>query len=357
MRLSLRARITVMFVATVLGVGCALIGLVYAYLKLTPVPVMAEFPAGPDGVVIDGAVPVTDEILRRILTASLGALALLTALAGVAGWFVAGLVITPLRAIADDAREVTRGNLAARIDYDGPRDEVGELSEALNAMLDELADAVERQRRFAANASHELKTPIATIQTVADVALSGEEADLRPALSRIREVNARNAATVSSLLQLAYVQVRDRTSVNLAAVCREVGAERGVPVDAAEVSVQASPALVRQAVDNLVRNAVVHGAPGTARLALRLAPSTPDTPGAPGTPGAAEITVASGGDVLDPEEVATWTEPFARARRTSGEGHGLGLALVTAIAKAHGGSVELSPRAGGGLAVRLLLPA
>lgn len=326
MRLSLRARITVMFVATVLGVGCALIGLVYAYLKLTPVPVMAEFPAGPDGVVIDGAVPVTDEILRRILTASLGALALLTALAGVAGWFVAGLVITPLRAI-------------------------GELSEALNAMLDELADAVERQRRFAANASHELKTPIATIQTVADVALSGEEADLRPALSRIREVNARNAATVSSLLQLANVQVRDRTSVNLAAVCREVGAERGVPVDAAEVSVQASPALVRQAVDNLVRNAVVHGAPGTASLALRLAPSTP------GTPGAAEITVASGGDVLDPEEVATWTEPFARARRTSGEGHGLGLALVTAIAKAHGGSVELSPRAGGGLAVRLLLPA
>ena len=122
-------------------------------------------------------------------------------------------------------------------------------------------------------------------------------------------------------------------------------------VDAAEVSVQASPALVRQAVDNLVHNAVVHGAPGTASLALRLAPSTP------GTPGAAEITVASGGDVLDPEEVATWTEPFARARRTSGEGHGLGLALVTAIAKAHGGSVELSPRAGGGLAVRLLLPA
>ncbi|WJY97246.1 sensor histidine kinase [Corynebacterium fournieri] len=350
-KLSLRARITVMFVATVLGVGCALIGLVYAYLKLTPVPVMAEFPAGPDGVVIDGAVPVTDEILHRILTASLGALALLTALAGVVGWFVAGLVITPLRAIADDAREVTRGNLAARIDYDGPRDEVGELSEALNAMLDELADAVERQRRFAANASHELKTPIATIQTVADVALSGEDADLRPALSRIREVNARSATTVSSLLQLANVQVRDRTTVDLAAVCREVGAERGVLVDAAEVSVQASPALVRQAVDNLVRNAVVHGAPGTARLSLRR------IPGDPGTPGAAEITVVSGGDVLAPEEVATWTEPFARARRTSGEGHGLGLALVKAIAKAHGGSVELSPRAEGGLVVRLLLPA
>lgn len=344
MRLSLRARITVMFVATVLGVGLALIGLVYAYLKLTPVPVMASFPGADDGVVIDGAVPVTDEILRRILLASLGALALLTALAGVVGWFVAGLVITPLRSIADDARTVTRGDLKARIDYDGPRDEVGELAEALNAMLDELADAVERQRRFAANASHELKTPIATIQTVADVALSGGDADLRPALGRIREVNARNAATVSALLQLANVQVRDRAPVDLAAVCREVGAAHGMPVDTAEpLTVEASPTLIRQAVDNLARNAAIHGTGGS--ITLRRAGAC------------AEITVESGGDQLDPAEVATWTEPFARARRTSGSGHGLGLALVKAIAKAHGGSVELAARAGGGLVVKLLLPA
>ena len=344
MRLSLRARITVMFVATVLGVGLALIGLVYAYLKLTPVPVMASFPGADDGVVIDGAVPVTDEILRRILLASLGALALLTALAGVVGWFVAGLVITPLRSIADDARTVTRGDLSARIDYDGPRDEVGELAEALNAMLDELADAVERQRRFAANASHELKTPIATIQTVADVALSGDDADLRPALGRVREVNARNAATVSALLQLANVQVRDRAPVDLAAVCREVGAAHGMPVDTAEpLTVEASPTLIRQAVDNLARNAAIHGTGGS--IALRRAGAC------------AEITVESGGDQLDPAEVATWTEPFARARRTAGSGHGLGLALVKAIAKAHGGSLELAARAGGGLVVKLLLPA
>ena len=328
MRLSLRARITVMFVATVLGVGLALIGLVYAYLKLTPVPVMASFPGADDGVVIDGAVPVTDEILRRILLASLGALALLTALAGVVGWFVAGLVITPLRSIADDARTVTRGDLKARIDYDGPRDEVGEL-------------AVER--RFAANASHELKTPIATIQTVADVALSGDDADLRPALGRIREVNARNAATVSSLLQLANVQVRDRAPVDLAAVCREVGAAHGMAVTAEPLTVEASPTLIRQAVDNLARNAAIHGTGGS--ITLRRAGAC------------AEITVESGGDQLDPAEVATWTEPFARARRTSGSGHGLGLALVKAIAKAHGGSVELAARAGGGLVVKLLLPA
>lgn len=343
MRLSLRARITVMFVATVLGVGLALIGLVYAYLRLTPVPVSASFPGADDGVVIDGAVPVTAEILHRILVASLGALASLTALAGMAGWFVAGLVITPLRSIAEDARAVTRGDVHARIDYSGPRDEVGELADALNAMLDELADALERQRRFAANASHELKTPIATIQTVADVALTGDDASLRPALAQIRDVNARNASTVAALLQLANVQVRDRSPVDLAPLCRTVCADHGIPADTEPVTLEASPTLIRQAVDNLVRNAVIHGTDAT--LILRRAGAC------------AAITVESGGAQLDPAEVATWAEPFTRARRTAGAGNGLGLALVKAIATAHGGSLELAPRAEGGLVVKLLLPA
>jgi two-component system sensor histidine kinase VanS len=71
----------------------------------------------------------------------------------------------------------------------------------------------------------------------------------------------------------------------------------------------------------------------------------------------AEIIVESGGPALDTAEIRTWIEPFARAQRTAGAGHGLGLALVDAIAKAHGGSLELTPRAGGGLAATLRLPA
>ena len=140
------------------------------------------------------------------------------------------------------------------------------------------------------------------------------------------------------------MQVRDRAPVDLAAVCREVGAAHGMPVDTAEpLTVEASPTLIRQAVDNLARNAAIHGTGGS--IALRRVGA------------GAEITVESGGDQLDPAEVATWTEPFARARRTAGSGHGLGLALVKAIAKAHGGSLELAARAGGGLVVKLLLPA
>ncbi|OFR87749.1 MULTISPECIES: HAMP domain-containing sensor histidine kinase [Micrococcus] len=344
MKLSLRARITVMFVATTLGVGLALIGLVYAYLKLTPVPFLAQIPTPDDGLVIDGAVPITDEILRRVLLASAAALALLTAVAGLIGWFVAGLVIKPLREIAHDAATVTRGDLSARISHEGPADEVGELAAALNAMLDELADALERQRRFASNASHELKTPIATIQTMADVALAGgDDVPLRETLGRIREVNARAAETITALLQLANVDVRDRQEMNLAALCRDITRGQGVPVAAEPVTVTASPALVRQAVENLVRNGITHGE--DASLTLTKVGQH------------AEIVVESGGPALDTAEIRTWVEPFARSQRTAGAGHGLGLALVDAIAKAHGGSLELTPRDGGGLAATLRLPA
>lgn len=344
MKLSLRARITVMFVATTLGVGLALIGLVYAYLKLTPVPFLAQIPTPDDGLVIDGAVPITDEILRRVLLASVAALALLTAVAGLIGWFVAGLVIKPLREIAHDAATVTRGDLSARISHEGPADEVGELAAALNAMLDELADALERQRRFASNASHELKTPIATIQTMADVALAGgDDVPLRETLGRIREVNARAAETIAALLQLANVDVRDRQEMDLAALCRDITRGQGVPVAAEPVTATASPALVRQAVENLVRNGITHGE--DASLTLTKVGQH------------AEIVVESGGPALDTAEIRTWVEPFARSQRTAGAGHGLGLALVDAIAKAHGGSLELTPRDGGGLAATLRLPA
>ena len=342
MRLSLRARITVMFVATVLGVGAALIGLVYAYLKLTPVPVTASFPGAE--VVIDGAVPITDEILRRVLATSLTVLAILTVFAGTIGWFVAGLVIKPVRAIADDAATVTRGDLGARIAHPGSDDEVGELADALNTMLDELAGAIKRQQRFASNASHELKTPIATIQTMADVALSSTSDDvLRPTLQRVREVNARSADTVAALLQLANVDVHDRRQLDMAELCKTVAAEHRIPADVEPATANASPTLARQAVDNLVRNALAHG--DNPVLTLRKRHKF------------VEVTVESGGARFTDEEVRTWTEPFARGERTAGKGQGLGLALVDAIASAHGGSVELAPRAEGGLVVKLLFPA
>lgn len=358
-RLSLRARLTVMFVATVAGVGLALIGIVYAYLRLTPVPFQAVFGADADAPVIDAAVPVTQEILARVLTASLTVLAVMTALAGALGWFVAGRVLAPLHAIATDARAITSGETTKRIAYCGPGDEVGQLAGALNTMLDSLAASLAAHKRFAANASHELKTPITTIQTLADVALSDPHAtsdDLRGTLTRIREVNAGNADTVSALLSLADVQSGrplQPQRVDVGAICRRVARDHNIPQAALpQVLIDGDPKLIHTAIDNLTRNAVTHGPSDAATITLRPVEGT-----------GAEITVRSGGAVLSPDDVARMAEPFAGARQSrqpsqrtgKPQGHGLGLALTRAIAEAHGGALALTPADSGGLVATLQL--
>ena len=326
--MSLRSRITAMFVATTASVGLALIALVYGYLKLTPVPFRAEFP---DSAVIDGAVPVSSDILRVMLTASLVSLLVLTVLAGVIGWFVAGWVITPLSSIASTARKVTAGDMKERTGYTGAADELGDVSKALDTMLDTLADSITAQKRFSANASHELKTPISTIQTIADVALAGDnDGELREALNRIREVNAGNAKTVTALLDLARAEMPAVDAVDFGAICRDCG------IDAESVIVTGDPVLLQHAVSNLVRNAHTHGEYVSGALTLH--------------DGLATVTVESAGPELSEEEVATFVEPF------TGSGHGLGLTLTDSIAASHGGKLELVPRAGGGLIARFSVP-
>lgn len=326
--MSLRARITAMFVLTTFLAGVALTGLVYGYLKLTPVPFRAEFPGDTGGAVIDGAVPVPDEILRIVLVVSVASLLLLTVLSGLVGWFVAGWVITPLRGIAQTARAVTAGDVSQRTNYDGAADEVGDLAVTLDTMLDTLADSIESQKRFAANASHELKTPIATIQTVADVALAAPDdvPQLRTALNQIRTVNAQNAAMITALLELARAETPSRERVDLGE----------------GFSVLGDPVLVRQAISNLELNAEVHGENPHTEL-------TTDGDNA-------VLTVTNGGEVLDPAQVATFTEPFTRGTNRVGSGHGLGLALTEAIARSHGGRLELEARPEGGLTARFILP-
>ena len=333
--LSLRARITVMFVLTVLGVGLALIGLVYVYLRLTPVPFKAVIDTVDDGLAIDAAIPVSDEILHFLLVTSLSVLALLTAVSGFVGWFVAGLVIKPLRTIAATARDITAGATDVRIAPPAANDEVAEVAAALNTMLDAQAATIEAQKRFAANASHELKTPISTIQAIADVALSqpGGQPESQAgtpnhvqALTRIREVNARNLRTVEGLLLLANAnsgQPLTTTRVDLSALCSDVAAAHDVHATIApHITVEGDHELLRQAVDNLVRNAVTHGAPGTTTLTLEAAPAT--------------ITVSN----LDGDTRST-------------TGHGLGLTLVQAIADAHGAHFAITQDDSGAVTSRL----
>lgn len=346
--MTLRLRLTLVLVATVFGAGAVLTALVCAYLALTPVPLHVSLP-GPEGVLIDAAMPIPTSIITIVLATMLVALALLTALAGLVGWFVAGYALSPVRRIAAVAREVSDGDVAKRMHYEGPADDVGDLAHAFDTMLDSLAASLDAQRRFAANASHELKTPIATIQTVADVALmqaGDSDAQLVDALRRIREVNARAGQTVERLLAFARAEAAQPGSltgqpVDLVALCEEVCAQYGVPlrVPGSPVVVNGDEVLLRQAVGNLVGNAVEHGAPGTAEVVV----------------GEGRVGVENHGPALDSSEVERLKEPFVRGAGRVAGSHGLGLSLADAIARAHGGTLHLAPLEGGGLRVELSL--
>ena len=346
--MTLRLRLTLVLVATVFGAGAVLTALVCAYLALTPVPLHVSLP-GPEGVLIDAAMPIPTSIITIVLATMLVALALLTALAGLVGWFVAGYALSPVRRIAAVAREVSDGDVAKRMHYEGPADDVGDLAHAFDTMLDSLADSLDAQRRFAANASHELKTPIATIQTVADVALmqaGDSDAQLVDALRRIREVNARAGQTVERLLAFARAEAAQPGGltgqpVDLVTLCEEVCAQYGVPlrVPGSPVVVNGDEVLLRQAVGNLVGNAVEHGAPGTAEVVVA----------------EGRVGVENQGPALDLEEVERLKEPFVRGAGRVAGSHGLGLSLADAIARAHGGTLDLTPREGGGLRAELVL--
>ncbi|GAB3085298.1 sensor histidine kinase [Corynebacterium aquatimens] len=384
-RLSLRARVTLLFVATVLVVGLSLTAIVYLYLRLTPVPFTAVFPGAPapgsfdgpidgsidvpidgpidgsvdgggvpaDDAVIDAAVPFPDALLRVVVTSSLVTLLFMTALSGIIGWFAAGYALRPVRGMADVARGVSAGDMSHRINYSGPADDIGDLAVAFDAMLESVESHVESQRRFAANASHELKTPIATIQTMADVALSDPDAttdELRETLTRVREVTAHNGEMVSALLAFSQATTGriQRQTVDLSALFRDSASAHSIPavVPNHPITVSGDAILLHHAVDNLFANAASHGTAGTARAEL----STGDS-------GPAVITVSNDGPVLETAVIAQLTEPFTRAQSRVGDrGHGLGLALVDAIGTAHNGALTLSGKPGGGLIASLQLP-
>ena len=366
-RLTIRARLTLTYAGLVTGSGAVLIALVYLYMSRFQVAVPGEAPG--DGAV-DGAdgdvylrITLMSEFLNTMLGISLGALVLLALLSGAVGWVVAGRMLAPLSTMNEAAKQAASGDLSRRLALTGPRDEIRDLADTYDHMLDSLESSLATYRRFAANASHELRTPLATAQTMIDVALAdpGASADqLRSLAERLRETNQANVETVDALLDLAEAQSGDiyREDVDLGEVVAMVLAQlapeatdREVTLPAApgdDVVVEGDPVLLRQAVSNLLRNAVRHNVPGGG-VGLELAR----------TGGRARLRLSNDGPLVPAERLASLREPFVRGSgrgRTRGAGHGLGLAIVSAVADAHDGVLELSANPSGGLSVVLDLP-
>jgi signal transduction histidine kinase len=268
------------------------------------------------------------------------------------GWLVAGRLLRPLRTITATARDISATNLHRRLGPTRRTDEFAELAETLDELFERLEAAFASQRHFVANASHELRTPLTAERTLLQVALADPDATVESLRAACREVLALGAAQerlIEALLTLASGEqgVERREPFDLADVARDVLSSRpsppGVTVETALDTAPAlgDPRLVESLVANLVDNALRYNVPGGR---VEVATATVE--------GGARVVVRNSGPVVPAEEVDRLFEPFQQLdgrRIRHGEGHGLGLAIVRAIAHAHDATLVARARPTGGL--------
>jgi signal transduction histidine kinase len=335
-------------------------------IRTTEEPVPARLLAAPrpgGGVVVLGAdvEDQRDAVARLTAIVAIGGPLVVAAMAAL-GWLLAGAALRPVERMREEASAISTSEPDRRLPVPNTGDELQRLAETLNVMLDRLHEALDRERRFVDEASHELRTPIGVLS--AEVELARREGrtpeELAAALASIEQETDRLRRLTQDLLVLARSD-RGRLPVHReevdvsAMIERVVGefderAERaGVAVHGAgeDVRARVDPDRLRQAIENLVDNGIRHaGVGGTVDVRARR------------EDGRLHVVVRDSGAGFEPALLDRAFEPFARADEDrSGDGAGLGLTIVRAVAEAHGGSATATNLESGGAAVSLDLPA
>lgn len=305
---------------------------------------------GPRIVVVGASLESRDEAVAGLLPQLLviGPAALL--LASGLGYAVAAAALRPVEELRAGAAEISGTAGGARLAVSPADDELRDLGETLNQMLARIDAAMGREREFVADAGHELRTPIAILKAEIDLALSGDRpaVELRAALVSAQEETARLVRLSAALLDLGRMDqggphargVVDAREL-LEAVARRFAtraAEAGRSIEVSAPtgrSLEVDRARMEDAVANLVENSLLHGA-GRVRLEAVV------------TDGGAAVAVSDEGPGFDPAFVPVAFERFSRpGAGRSGGGAGLGLAIVRATARLHGGDAEIAEGAGG----------
>ncbi len=299
---------------------------------------------------------------HQLLVNSGIALAIVAALALLAGWLVAGRMLQPIRTITRTARRISSTSLHERLALDGPQDELKELGDTLDSLFARLEAAFEAQRHFVANASHELRTPLTAERTLLQVALDDPDTTTAAWRSTAQEVLASSdeqARLIEALLTLASsesglnghepVDLATTVSATLAGLAPETG-RLGIHIDEVTepATLDGDSLLIERLVANLLTNAVRHNiADGRVEVVTGV------------KDGRAVLSVTNTGPLIPPAEVDRLFQPFQRLdpRRASyKDGHGLGLSIVRAIATAHDATITARPRPDGGLCVSVSFP-
>jgi signal transduction histidine kinase len=278
-------------------------------------------------------------------------------------WWIAGRFLRPLRTMNLAAREISATNLHRRLGLDGPADELTELGQTLDDLFGRLEASFEAQRHFVANASHELRTPLAGLQTLLEVAISDPDPDtetLRAVCQKALALGQHQERLVNALLTLATSErgVEAWEPFDLAQITETVLTGHRHEADRLNVQIHASlpaapttgdPKLIELLVTNLIDNALHHNIPGGTIDVSTIA-----------TSGCATITVSNTGPTVPANELDRLFQPFQQAgseRIGHTNGHGLGLAIVRAIAEAHHAKITAHPRPQGGLDIAIAFEA
>ena len=329
-------------------------------------PATADEPTAPEFdvlvVVAADTAPVAAELaaLRRVLVLAGASVFGLSLALGV---WLARAFVRPVVRLAAAAR-ATNASVRTTMPRTGSGDELDDLAASLDDAFHRLQTALERQTLFAANASHELRTPTAVVQTAAEVALLGDDDPerLRDALRDIHAASVRMTGVIEALLVLARSGSAAFTDVfeecDLASIARQEVAALGataadrhleIVVDAGAVAVLRGDArLLQLLLGNLLRNAIDHShRPGTIRVGVHQNDETID------------VSVRDEGLGIPADALPHVFEHFFRvdaSRNRESGGAGLGLSLVKAIAELHGASCSITSRIGQGTSVSIVFP-
>lgn len=379
-RLTLRGRLTLVYVVLIVVTGGLLVGTTYVLVSQglsrqfgpPPPPLDASTPDGPPTpeqieefrqYARDFRESVRESALTTVLTRGAVALVVVTVLASLISWLLAGRALQPLHRITATARRIAgnptgESGLRQRISLTGPQDEVKELADTFDDMLGRLHRAFDAQRRFVANASHELRTPLAVNRSLIEVAITRPDAsaDAVTLGHKLLGVNERHTHLVDALLVLAESEnfVPPPTRVDLMTIVRRAvhtADTNGllVQTDIDRADTVGDPIMLERIVHNLLDNAARHNLPGG--WVFIHTGVVPDSE-------MVRVIVRNSGTLVSESEAEAIFEPFRRLRSArTGTGVGLGLSIVRAIATAHGGSVRAEPIEAGGLHVEVTLPA
>jgi two-component system OmpR family sensor kinase len=324
---------------------------------------LLEVPAAVRGaqvyLVVGATLSDTREALTRLLVLFAIALPVALLASSLIGWLLAGAALRPVRRMSAEAAVITDANPDRRLAVPTGDRGLAVLATTVNATFDRLQTAIRRERTFAANASHELRTPLTILKAEVDTALSAPRSphELREALESAAWEIRHLIAIAEGLLVIARtVEGRmpvERVPTSLAALAGEraeafsgMAREREVElvVRAGDEIAELDPTRVRQAIDNLLDNAVRHCVTN-GRVTIT----------ATAAAGTVSITVQDSGPGFSDAALAAAFQPFNRTDNRS-SGAGLGLALARAIAEAHGGRADARNVPAGGAAVTLTFP-